>query len=161
MPPQHQRRLLTSTGQDREHAGRWVFTAQCYQLWCEPRCDKKSMQSFPVELRSSAILFSADRPNCAKIPFIEMRTYFSYGFIIRDIKFHNTSKQPSACYRFRSDCSYSLVQTVPPPPPHAPSPLFFPLSRTEEQAKTGTCARDRRALQQLALNVHVKHSDLT
>ena len=27
--------------------------------------------------------------------------------------------------------------------------------------KAGTCARDRRALQQLALNVHVKHSDLT
>ena len=25
--------------------------------------------------------------------------------------------------------------------------------------KVGTCARDRRALQQLALNVHVKHSD--
>ena len=24
-------------------------------------------------------------------------------------------------------------------------------------AKAGTCARDRRALQQLALNVHVKH----
>ena len=31
------------------------------------------------------------------------------------------------------------------------------LSLTEEPAK----ARDRRALQQLALNVHVKHSDLT
>ena len=28
-------------------------------------------------------------------------------------------------------------------------------------AKAGTCARDRRAPQQLALNVHVKHSDLT
>ena len=27
--------------------------------------------------------------------------------------------------------------------------------------KACTCARDRRALQQLALNVHVKHSDLT
>ena len=35
------------------------------------------------------------------------------------------------------------------------------LSRTEEPAKAGTCARDRRSLQQLALNVHVKHSDLT
>ena len=34
------------------------------------------------------------------------------------------------------------------------------LSRTEEPAKVGTCARDRRALQQLALNVHVKHFDL-
>ena len=35
------------------------------------------------------------------------------------------------------------------------------LSRTEEPAKAGTCARDRRALQRLALGVHVKHSDLT
>ena len=26
--------------------------------------------------------------------------------------------------------------------------------------KAGTCAHDRHALQQLALNVHVKHSDL-
>ena len=30
-----------------------------------------------------------------------------------------------------------------------------------EPAKAGTYARDRRGLQQLALNVHVKHSDLT
>ena len=35
------------------------------------------------------------------------------------------------------------------------------LSRTEEPVKGGTCARDRRALQQLALNEHVKHSDLS
>ena len=35
------------------------------------------------------------------------------------------------------------------------------LSRTEEPAKASDCARDRRALQQLALKVHVKHSDLT
>ena len=35
------------------------------------------------------------------------------------------------------------------------------LSQTEEPTKAGTRTRDRRALQQLALNVHVKHSDLT
>ena len=35
------------------------------------------------------------------------------------------------------------------------------LFQTDEPAKVGTCARDRRALQQLAMNVHVKHSDLT
>ena len=103
---------------------------------------------------------------------------------------------PYACYRFWSDCSYSLVPAIaggppllPPSPcsplntlrllpipvgllvlpcsrqcrrfPLLPPLLFFFLSRTEEQAKAGTCARDRRALQQLALNVHVKHSDLT
>ena len=51
---------------------------------------------------------------------------------------------------------YPPVQEVFPllPPP------FF-LSRTEELAKAGTCARDMRALQQHALNVYVKHSDLT
>ena len=27
--------------------------------------------------------------------------------------------------------------------------------------KAGTCARDRRALQQLALKEHIKHTDLT
>ena len=32
------------------------------------------------------------------------------------------------------------------------------MSRTEEPEKAGTCARNRRALQQLALNVHVKYS---
>ena len=36
--------------------------------------------------------------------------------------------------------------------PITPYPLFFPVSE-----KAGTCARDRRALQQLALNVHIKH----
>ena len=44
--------------------------------------------------------------------------------------------------------------------PHLTPPFFF-LSGTEELTKAGTCARDRRALQQFALNVHVKHSDLT
>ena len=34
------------------------------------------------------------------------------------------------------------------------------LSRTEEPAKAGTCAHDRHTLQQLALNVHIKHSRL-
>ena len=39
--------------------------------------------------------------------------------------------------------------------------LYYVLARTEEPAKASICARDRRALQQLALNVHVKHSKLT
>ena len=71
---------------------------------------------------------------------------------------------PSACYRFRSDCSYSLVPAsaggAPLTPPLTPH-LFSFLSQTEEPANAGTCACDRRALQQLALNMHVKHSDLT
>ena len=47
---------------------------------------------------------------------------------------------------------YPPVQAVPP---YSLLPFVF-LSRTEELGKAGTCARDRRALQQLALNVHVK-----
>ena len=38
--------------------------------------------------------------------------------------------------------------------PLIPSPSVFLLSLTEEPAKADTCACDRRALQQLALNVH-------
>ena len=64
-------------------------------------------------------------------------------------------KPPSACYRFRSDCSYSLVPASAGGPPLTPFPLFFPVP------DRGTGAHARRALQQLALNVHVKHSDLT
>ena len=94
-----------------------------------------------------------------------MHTYFSFGLILRDIPnsippptpHPPPTPPPPACYRFRSDCSYPPVQAVPP---LLPSP-FFSLSRTEETAKAGTCAHDRRALQQLALFVHVKHSDLT
>ena len=41
-----------------------------------------------------------------------------------------------------------------PPPPLTPSPFF--MSQTEELAKAGTFAHDRRVLQQLALNVHAK-----
>ena len=67
-------------------------------------------------------------------------------------KFHNTSNHPPhATYSGRTARTplYPPVQAPPPPPP----PHFFPCP--------GTCARDRRALQQLTLNVHVKHSDLT
>ena len=54
---------------------------------------------------------------------------------------------------------YPPVQAPPPPPPphtHTSSP-FVPVPDRE----TVTCVRDRRALQQLAMNMHVKHSDLT
>ena len=38
--------------------------------------------------------------------------------------------------------------------------VIIPVPDTEP-AKAGICARDRRALQQLALKVHLKHSELT
>ena len=64
----------------------------------------------------------------------------------------------SIMYRFRSDCSYSLVPANAGGPPLLPPPCF---SCPGQRNKASTCARDRRALQQLALNVHVIHSDLT
>ena len=38
--------------------------------------------------------------------------------------------------------------------------IFFSSGPVPDRG-TDTCARDRRALQQLSLNVHVKHTDLT
>ena len=51
---------------------------------------------------------------------------------------------------------YLLVQAPPPPPPS-----LFPTVPDSGAGEAGTCARDRQALQLLALNVHVKLSDLT
>ena len=72
----------------------------------------------------------------------------------------NTSLNPPNSFSFQpvfpktgvtkaAACSYPLCRMV-----HIKDPLLQP-------AQPGTCARDRRALQQLALNVHVKLSDLT
>ena len=47
------------------------------------------------------------------------------------------------------------------PSHHQRTLYLWATSRSQEPAKAGTCACYRRALQQLALNVHVKHSDLT
>ena len=69
-------------------------------------------------------------------------------------------KETSTCYGFWLDCSFSVVPASTGGPPLLPPPFFF-LSWTDELAKDGTCAYDRRALKQFALNVHVKHSDLT
>ena len=40
---------------------------------------------FKLHYVAPQFYFSADRLNCAKISFIEMRTYFSFGVILRDI----------------------------------------------------------------------------
>ena len=65
-----------------------------------------------------------------------MRTYFSFGLILRDIPNSITPQTTLRLLPIRSNCS--LVQATPPSP--------------------GTCSRDRCVLQQLALNVHVKHT---
>ena len=74
-------------------------------------------------------------------------------------KFHNTSNYPPPATDSGWTARTPLYQPVQAVPPY--SLPFFPVSRTEEPAKASTCARDRRAVQQLALKVHVKHSDLT
>ena len=113
-----------------------------------------------MSLRSSTILyFSADSLNCAKFPSLKCAHNFLWLNPTGHSKFHNTSNHPPPATdsgRTARTPLYSSVQAVPP---YSLS-LFF-LFRTGEPAKAGTCARDRRALQQLALNVHVNHSDLT
>ena len=75
---------------------------------------------FGSPVRSSIFLnFLADRPNCAKFPSLKCAHISLWLNPTGHSKFHNTSKPPSACYRFRSDCSYSLVPALIPPP------LFF------------------------------------
>ena len=64
------------------------------------------------------------------------------------------SKNPASS--FVSSFSISIFSSIHFLPKNMYS-LCSNQSRTEEPAKAGTCARDRRALQQLALNVHVKH----
>ena len=73
-----------------------------------------------------------------------MRTYFSFGLILRDIP---NSITPQNTLRLLP----IAVQAVSLPTLLPPSLFSCP----------GTCARDRRAVQQLTLNVHVKHFDLT
>ena len=88
---------------------------------------------------------------------------FLFGLILRDIP---NSITPQTTLRLLPIPVGLLVlpcicQCWGPPLLPSPPPFFFSLSQTEELAKAGTCARDTRTLQQLALNVHVKHSDLT
>ena len=61
-------------------------------------------------------------------------------------------------------CTRQCRRPPPPPllPPHYSPPTFFSCPKSRNRWKACTCARDRLALQQLALNVHVKHwPDLT
>ena len=86
-----------------------------------------------------------------------MCTYFSFGLILQDIPYSITPQntfrlQPIPVGLLVLPCTHQCRRSLP----YSLSPFFF-LFRTEEPAKTGTCAHDRHALQQLALNEHVKH----
>ena len=108
----------------------------------------------PLSSSTNSLYF--DRlPKLRQTSFTEMHTYFSFGLILRDIPNSVTPQTLSGWYWPRSDILYSLLTTSACGPPLTPSP-FFPVP----ERGTSTCARDRHE-QQLTLNVHVKHSDLT
>ena len=69
---------------------------------------------------------------------VDLLSFFSFQPVLHDW-----------CNKGRGMCNTNNITTT----------VF--LSRTEDPGNAGTYARDRRALQQLTLNVHIKHSDLT
>ena len=79
-------------------------------------------------LRRPQFYFSADSPNCATISFIEMRTYFSFGSILRDLP---NSITPQTTLHLLSIPVGLLVLPCstgaggPPPPPLLPTPFFL------------------------------------
>ena len=90
-----------------------------------------------------------------------MHTYFSFGLILQDIP--NSITPQTTLHLLPIPVGTPRTPLYPPVkavPPLLPSPFFSPVP-DRGTGESGTCARDRHALQQLALNVHVKHSDLT
>ena len=96
---------------------------------------------------------SADRQNCAQFPSLKCAHISLLTFQIPE-HLNTLCLLPNPVGLMVLPCSCQCRRS-----PLIPSPLFF-LFRTEEPAKADTCARHRRALQQIALNVHVKLSDL-
>ena len=111
----------------------------------------------------SQFYFSADRPNCATFPSLKCAHISLWLNPTGHFKIHNTSNTlhllPTPVGLLVLSCTRQCMR-FPPPPALLPASIYF-LTRTEEPAKSDTCCRDTHALQQLALNVHVKHSDLT
>ena len=98
---------------------------------------------------------------------------YSYRLTARVLLYASSHRQDNTyhglCYTSRGALAGTRNSSMGTPHegsirrPIAPWANALPLSYVplpEEPAKAGTCARDRRALQQLALNVHVKHSDM-
>ena len=76
---------------------------------------------FKLHYVAPQFCFSADRLYFAKISFIEMRTYFSFGLILRDIP-NSLTPQTTLCL-LPLDCSYSLVPASAGGPPPLPVPV--------------------------------------
>ena len=111
-----------------------------------PRCELLSAYQIQISLRSSTILyFSTDCPNCAKFPSLKCANISLWlnPNVVRHSQFHNTSNHPPPA----TDSGRTARTPLYPPAQAVPTPLFFFLSRTWEQAKDGTCAHDRLALQ--------------
>ena len=100
-------------------------------------------------------------PNYAKFPSLKCVHMSLWLNPTGHSKFHNTLNHPPPATDSGRTAGTPLYPPVQVVPPYSLSTFIF-LSRTEEPAKAGTCVRDRRALQQLSLNMHVKHwPDLT
>ena len=88
---------------------------------------------------------------------VQIAPNFSFGLILRDIP--NSITPQNALHLLPILVGLLVLPCAcappPPPPPFLP-PLFFPVL----DRGTVTCAHDRRALQQLALNMHL-NTDLT
>ena len=114
--------------------------------------------------KSTILYYSVDRLYYAKFPSLKYAHISLWLKILRDIP---NSIAPQTTLRLLPipipvrllilPCTHQCRRS----PPYSLTPPFFFLSQTEEPAKASTCAHDRRELQQLALNVHVTHSDLT
>ena len=129
-----------------------AFVIPVVEYWLE--------REIAPKLTSSIILIFDGLSKLHQTSFIEMRTYFSFGLILWDIPNSLTPQStlsllPIPIGLLILPCTHQCRQSL-----LLPAPFSF-LSWTEKLVKAGTYARDRRALQQLALNVHVKHSDLT
>ena len=112
-----------------------------------------------IQYSSRILYFLADHQNCAKFPSLKC-THILFLLNPNSITPQNTLHLlPIPLGLLVLPCIRQCRRFLSPPP-LLPHPFFF-LSWTEKPALAGTCAHDRHALQQLALNVHVKHSDLT
>ena len=84
-----------------------------------------------------------EHPNCATFPSLKCAHISLWLNPTGHSKFHNTSNHPPPV----TDSGRTARAPLYPPVQAVPLTLLLCLSRTEEPAKAGTCAHDRRALQ--------------
>ena len=110
-------------------------------------------------LRSSTnSLFFDGQSKLHQTSFIWNAHIFLFGLILQDIP--NSISPQNTLHLLPTPVGLLVLSCLLFPPPPPTSALSFPVP-DRGAGLPNTCAHDRRALQQLVLNVHVKHSDLT